>query len=90
MREASTRDPVRADWRHEEQFNAIDPARMRVPVLILGGERDPVMNGTHPAAFFERLRDVDRAWIVVPRTDHVLHLEKQAVFVAAVRRFVER
>jgi len=90
MRVAPASDTVRADWQHMEQFNAIDPAQMRVPVLILGGERDPAMNGTHPAAFFERLREVDRAWVIVPRTDHALHLEKQAAFVAAVRGFVER
>ena len=90
MREAPASDSVRADWRHLEQFNAIDPAQMRVPVLILGGERDPIMNATHPAAFFERLRDVDRAWVIIPRTDHALHLEKQAEFIAAVRGFVER
>ena len=90
MREAPERDSVRADWRHYEQFNAVDPPKMRVPVLIVGGERDPIMNGSHPATFFERLREVDRAWIIVPGTDHVLHLEKQAMFVAAVRGFVER
>lgn len=39
--DAIARDPVRMDWRREEQFAELDPATVRVPVLLINGERDP-------------------------------------------------
>ena len=35
-------DPVRVDWRNEDQFLAIDPTRIELPVLLLQGEFDPL------------------------------------------------
>lgn len=89
VREALTRDPVRTDWTHDEQFNALDPAALRVPVLILAGERDPVVADAHPDAFWERLRGIDRAWVVLSDADHVAHLERPQEWVRAVASFAD-
>jgi pimeloyl-ACP methyl ester carboxylesterase len=90
VRMATTMDPVRVDWRLESQFAAIDPARVRVPVLLIAGERDPVANASNPGAFFSRLGSPDRWWVVLPGADHVAHLELQEAFVNALVAFMER
>jgi pimeloyl-ACP methyl ester carboxylesterase len=90
IRSAVKNDPVRVDWRHEEQFNALDPARIHTPTLIVHGEGDPIARDAGVPAFFPRLGAVDRSWVVLARSDHVAHLERTAAFVHAVTSFLER
>jgi pimeloyl-ACP methyl ester carboxylesterase len=90
VRMATTMDPIRADWRLESQFAAVDPARGRVPVLLLDGERDPYANAASHPAFFARLGIADRWWVVLPGADHVAHLELRDAFVNALAAFMER
>ncbi|WP_020569854.1 hypothetical protein [Neolewinella persica] len=35
-------DPVRADWKNENEYKKIDPTSITTPVLILQGEFDPI------------------------------------------------
>jgi pimeloyl-ACP methyl ester carboxylesterase len=90
VKAATTLDPVRVDWRHEEQFNVLDPAKLRTPILVLHGEKDPYAAGAGMPNFFARLASVDHAWVVLAGTDHVAHLERQDAFVQAVVSFLER
>jgi pimeloyl-ACP methyl ester carboxylesterase len=90
VRMATAMDPVRADWRLESQFAAIDPARVRVPVLLIAGERDPYAVASSHATFFSRLGTPDRWWVMLPGADHVAHLELQDAFVNALVAFMER
>ncbi|MEO8335386.1 MAG: alpha/beta fold hydrolase [bacterium] len=90
VRSAVQSDPVRVDWRHEEQFNVLDPAKVRTPTLILHGELDPVAKDAGLADFFTRLATVDRSWMVLAHSDHVAHLERTAAWVHAVTSFLER
>jgi pimeloyl-ACP methyl ester carboxylesterase len=83
-------DSIRADWRLESQFAAIDPAQVRTPTLLLDGERDPYANASNHPAFFARLGTADRWWVVLPGADHVAHLETPAAFVRALVAFIER
>lgn len=83
-------DPVRADWREENTFIELDPARVKVPVLLINGERDPVAAAADLPWFFPRLAAVDRSWVVLANTDHVAHLERPAEFVRALTGFIER
>jgi pimeloyl-ACP methyl ester carboxylesterase len=87
---ATAMDPVRADWRRETQFAAIDPAQVRVPTLLLDGERDPYANASNHPAFFSRLGTADRWWVVLPGADHVAHLETPDAFVNALVAFMTR
>ena len=86
---ATTMNPVRVDWRHEEQFNALDPALVRVPTLVIHGDRDPYAAGAAVPEFMSRLGTVDRWWIVLAHADHVAHLERPAAFVQGVVSFLE-
>ena len=88
---AATRsDPVRMDWRREEQFAAINPRMLKVPTLIINGERDEYVSAPGIGAFLARMGAVDRAWVVLSHADHAAHLERQAAFVNAVIDFLER
>ena len=90
VRAATRSDPVRTDWRHEEQFNALDPASIHTPTLIIHGERDPYAAAAGLPAFYAKFGSVDRTWVVLANADHVAHLERTAAFVHAVAGFLDR
>ena len=90
VKAATTADPVRVDWRREGEFNALDPAELRLPTLLIHGERDPYAKEAALPAFFEKIRATDKWWIVLAGGDHVVHLERQGAFVAALTSFLER
>lgn len=90
VREALRSDPVRVDWRREEQYNILDPAKIRVSTLLINGERDPYSRDAGLPGLFAKLSGVDKAWAVLAGTDHVAHLERQGAFVSAVIAFLER
>ena len=84
-------DPVRVDWRDEDQFNAFDPAAVKVPVLLIHGVHDPYATIQKGERLFTRLGTGDRSWVIIPGSDHAVHLEDgQARLVQAVIDFVER
>ncbi|MDB2664725.1 alpha/beta hydrolase [Porticoccaceae bacterium] len=68
-------DPVRVDWRNEDQFLAIDPALIELPVLLLQGEFDPLTPTHLQSKLFSRLKTADKRWIVVAGGDHAAFLE---------------
>jgi pimeloyl-ACP methyl ester carboxylesterase len=90
VKSATTLDPVRVDWRREEQFKELDAAAVHTPTLVINGERDPYAAGGNIPAFLSKLGTVDRWWVVLASADHVAHLERQAAFVQALVSFMER
>ena len=90
VRTATTTDSIRADWRLLSQFVELDPAKVRVPTLLLDGERDPYANAANHPQFFATLGTADRWWVVLPGVDHAAHLETQPAFVNALLSFMER
>ena len=90
VRMATATDSIRVDWRLESQFLAIDPARVRVPTLLLHGERDPYVDESKYAAFLARLGTPDRHRVALPGADHVAHLEVQHAFVNTLVGFLQR
>ena len=84
-------DPVRSDWRRREQFNALDPAKITVPTLLIQGELDPIAPTAFQAKFFSRLGTGDRQWVVIAGGDHAVLIENtQPAFVSAMVNFIER
>ena len=84
-------DPVRSDWRHETEWNALSPEAVHVPVLLLQAELDPLARTDAHARLFSRLATSDRQWIVIPGGDHAALLENTAPrMIAAIRAFVDR
>jgi len=75
VRAAVAADPVKMDWRGSEQWNALDPTAVRVPTLVIHGERDPYAPVEAQAELFARLGHPDRTWVILPGCDHAAHLE---------------
>ena len=89
--QALEHDPVKADWRALDQFEELEPERVKVPTLLLHGEADPFAPIEHQAALFVRLGHPDRAWVVLPGADHAAHLESAGPrFIDAVVSFMDR
>jgi pimeloyl-ACP methyl ester carboxylesterase len=81
-------DPVRVDWRDESQF-AFEPAKLSTPTLMIYGVNDPFRNAAS-AAFFEALAARDRAFVVLPDSDHAAHVENSArAWVHAIDGFLQ-
>lgn len=90
VQQALASDPVRADWRRRGEF-AYDFAVIRVPVLLLHGVHDPVAPVERQARLFARLGTEDRAWVILPASDHAAHVETaHAQWVHAILRFIEQ
>jgi len=84
-------DPVRADWRHETEWNALSPDAVHVPVLLIQAELDPLAKTDAQARLFTRLDTIDRQWIVIPGGDHAALLEDTAPrMIEAIRAFIDR
>jgi pimeloyl-ACP methyl ester carboxylesterase len=84
-------DPVRVDWRDQEQFAELDPARIRLPTLLIHGERDPLAPAVAQARLFTQLGNPDRRWVVLAGGDHAAQVEDtQAAFIAAIISFLQR
>jgi pimeloyl-ACP methyl ester carboxylesterase len=84
-------DPVKTDWRRQTEWNALSPAAVKVPLLLLQAELDPLAKTDAHARFFARLGTVDRQWVVIPKGDHAALLEDTAPrMIAAIRAFVDR
>jgi pimeloyl-ACP methyl ester carboxylesterase len=88
---ALSADPVRADWRQLEQFNALAPSRIVTPTLLIHGERDPLTPAAAQARLFTNLGTADKQWVVLAGADHAALIEDTLpAFVAAIVAFVER
>lgn len=81
-------DPVRVDWRELQQFEALDPAAITIPTLVIYGVRDPIAKQLWQAKLFTRMRVEDRQWVVIPNADHAAHLEQPKRFMAALASFL--
>ncbi len=90
VKAATSSDPVRVDWRREGQFDVLNPAAVRIPTLLIHGERDPYSAEADLPAFFAKLGTMDKWWVVLAGADHVAHLERQSAFVHALTSFMER
>lgn len=83
-------DPVRVDWAAGQQFNALDPAQVKLPTLVIHGVGDPIAKQLWQAKLFTRLQVPDRQWVILADADHAAHLEQPAEFVRALLSFLDR
>ncbi len=86
---AMTTDPVLADWHRADEFNALDPARLTVPVLMVQGEGDPSITGGQLERIFHRIRSRPKQLVILHGGDHAALLEEtKPEFVEAVVKFL--
>lgn len=89
--QAVAADPIRMDWMHEEQFNALNPARLTMPTMVLHGARDPGVPTEVARRFFAAIASAERQWTLLPGADHAAQIEAtHERFVSAVVEFIVR
>ena len=89
--QALAADPLRVDWIRESEFNALSPAKLTMPTMVLHGSRDPGVPADVAARFFEKIAASRREWTVLPGGDHAAQLEDtHSAFVTAVVEFITR
>ncbi len=91
VRAALRADPILADWKNDNEFNAFRPAQMQVPALLVHGAHDPQSPVAVETKLFSRFGTPDKWWVILPGADHAAHLEKSAVeLVRAIVSFTRR
>ena len=86
--QALAADPVRADWRELEQWQALDGAEILVPTLLLEGALDPLAIDEEQARLFTAIPNLDKRWVVLPYGDHAAFMESsRAEFLEAIDAF---
>lgn len=84
-------DPIRADWRYQNQYNEIDPSLIQIPVLILQGELDPIGSTDRQTKLFTRLKTADKSWVVISGGDHAAFMETpRPHFIKSFTDFIDR
>lgn len=83
-------DPLRSDWQHLDQFNALDPALLSMPTLIIRGEFDPFAKLEAQRILLQRLANPNSRLITLSGGDHAVHLERPRAFVEALQAFLDR
>jgi pimeloyl-ACP methyl ester carboxylesterase len=84
-------DPVLADVRDESAFNALAPARLSKPTLVIFGERDPGVLRADAERMLAAVGTTDKQLVVLKGADHVAQLENtHDAWVGAILAFLER
>jgi pimeloyl-ACP methyl ester carboxylesterase len=83
-------DPIRTDLRRYDQFNELDPAKVKVPTLILQGQFDPIGPTETQAKLFARLGTAHKTWVVIPGGDHAAFMETpRSYFIHSLVNFLQ-
>ena len=83
-------DPIRADLRRFDHYNALDPAKVTVPTLILQGEFDPIGPTEYQTKLFTRLGTSHKQWVVIKGGDHAAFMETpRALFIHSLVNFLD-
>ena len=83
-------DPIRMDWRHVNQWQALDGSRITTPTLLMEGAHDPLTQSDVHARLFTRVTHSNRMWIVLPDGAHAAFMESpRDQFLAAIALFAE-
>jgi alpha-beta hydrolase superfamily lysophospholipase len=91
VEQALKADPIHIDLKGDGEYNALKPDRVKVPTLVLFGEKDPGISMDDAGKFFAKLGTADRQMVVLPGADHVAHLEDtHDRWVAAIIGFLTR
>jgi alpha-beta hydrolase superfamily lysophospholipase len=89
--QAMKADPVLMDLKNDAEFNALKPARVMVPTLLLFGERDPGVVALDAGKFFAALGTPDRQLVMLPGADHAAQIEDtHDAWIAAIVNFLNR
>jgi len=84
-------DPVLVDLKADGEFNALKPAKVMTPTLVIFGERDPGVVAEDAGKFFARFGTGDKQMVVLPGADHAAQLEDtHDAWIMAIVSFLNR
>ena len=91
-RSALTADPIKVHWDNLHEFNDCAPSKVNVPTLLVHGDQDPYTSFAAQRYLFENLGCPDKAWVVLPNSDHAVHLleDRQGTFVRSLDWWLHR
>ena len=70
---------------------ATGPKKINTPTLLINGAHDPYAPVDQLAPFFSRIKSPDKAWIVISKSGHNVHIENEAArLVNGVVNFIRR
>jgi pimeloyl-ACP methyl ester carboxylesterase len=91
VEQALKADPILVDLKADIEFNALKPAKVTTPTLVLFGDRDPGVIIDDAGKFFARLATPDKQMVVLPGADHAAQLEDtHDAWIAAIVGFLNR
>lgn len=91
VKSALKADPIRMDWKRQNEYKQIDPTTMTLPVLIIQGELDPIAPTDRQLKLFTRLKTADKSWVVIAGGDHAAFMETpRSHFIQAFSGFIGR
>lgn len=91
VEQALKADPILVDLKADVEFNALKPAKVTTPTLVLFGDRDPGVLIDDAGKFFARLATPDKQMVVLPGADHAAQLEDtHDAWIAAIVTFLNR
>jgi pimeloyl-ACP methyl ester carboxylesterase len=83
-------DPVKTDLRHYDHYNALDPAQVHTPTLVIQGEFDPIAPTEYQQKLYTRLATGHKQWVTVPGGDHAAFMETpRAYFIDELATFLD-
>jgi len=68
-------DPIKTDIRNLSDYNALNPALLTMPTLVIVGEHDPIAPQDYQSKLFIRIGTGHKQWVNVPGGDHAAFLE---------------
>lgn len=84
-------DPILAEWKDDQEWNALRAERMFVPLLLIHGANDPGVSSSAAGAFLAAVRSPAKSYVVLPLADHCAQLEDtHDAFISAVVEFITR
>jgi len=90
VKESLKADPFRADWNQLQQWRQLDGKQIKIPLLLLQGEQDPLIDVKSHAKLFIELPNANKQWVVLAGGDHAALLETpKDRFVHSINDFVE-
>ena len=83
-------DPMRVDVRGHDQYNVLNAGQLRLPVLVIVGEHDPIAPASLQAKLYARIASGHKQYVTVPGGDHAAFLETpRAYFLHALVSFLQ-
>jgi len=80
VKQSLAADPVKTDLRGYADYNALDPALLTMPTLVIHGMYDPLARTENLARLYTRIKTGHKQWVSVPGGDHAAFLESPRAY----------